>query len=389
MTALTSLPPEIAPTKDVSLLFIGSNRPAFDLVRERAQHVAGWRVSSLHAPGIDEAMRILESREVAAVFLGTGDSQASAEAGMLRSLREAGCDSPVIGLSDSGDPIRDAEFTCAGADACLSSEMIDARLLRDVVESARREWGHRRARREKLNHRLHQAERLAVFGRDIASAAHNIKGAMMGMRGSASLAREAIESGDAQKLGRLWGVFERSLERLSRLVERMLTFAREGEPALNSESLNDIARDLADTEREAAASRGVAMSVRLDDDLPNALIDREIVEDALQGVIENAIDACAEAGGGLVEISTRHDEPERRVCAIVRDDGPGMSAETKARLFDPFFTTKGARGTGLGLSISLKAVKAHGGCIHVESEPGHGATFVLSLPMRPPSVVKE
>ncbi len=65
----------------------------------------------------------------------------------------------------------------------------------------------------------------------------------------------------------------------------------------------------------------------------------------------------------------------------VADNGPGMSQEVKEKIFEPFFTTKpSGEGTGLGLSVSFKIIEDHKGTIRVESEPGEGATFVITLP---------
>jgi two-component system sensor histidine kinase FlrB len=63
----------------------------------------------------------------------------------------------------------------------------------------------------------------------------------------------------------------------------------------------------------------------------------------------------------------------------VRDNGRGMDAATQARLFEPFFTTR-AEGTGLGLAIARGVARAHGGGIEVDSAPGNGALFRLTLP---------
>jgi signal transduction histidine kinase len=66
------------------------------------------------------------------------------------------------------------------------------------------------------------------------------------------------------------------------------------------------------------------------------------------------------------------------VQVLVDDDGPGMATETAEKIFDPFFSTKEG-GTGLGLALTLQIVREHGGTLAVESSPGHGARFVVTL----------
>ena len=107
----------------------------------------------------------------------------------------------------------------------------------------------------------------------------------------------------------------------------------------------------------------------------------------LMNLLANAADAIGPRNGN-VWISTRvsadasaTDEPQ--VAIAIRDDGVGMSPELRAKIFDPLFTTKPVgQGTGLGLSVSYGIVERHGGTLRVESTPGRGSTFTLTLPVR-------
>ena len=109
-----------------------------------------------------------------------------------------------------------------------------------------------------------------------------------------------------------------------------------------------------------------------DEHLVNAVDIRE----AIANLLLNAAEAVG--NGGRVELTTRF---ENGAVAIgVRDDGPGMADEIRARVFEPFFTTKDTAGAGLGLSIVYRIAEAHGGSVDVESLPGQGATFTLTLP---------
>jgi signal transduction histidine kinase len=83
---------------------------------------------------------------------------------------------------------------------------------------------------------------------------------------------------------------------------------------------------------------------------------------------------------GTIRVHTRP-TPTGQVEIEVADTGPGISDEIKEKLFEPFFTTKpGGKGTGLGLSVSFGIIKDHRGEIRVDSEPGEGSSFIVTLP---------
>jgi CheY-like chemotaxis protein len=110
----------------------------------------------------------------------------------------------------------------------------------------------------------------------------------------------------------------------------------------------------------------------------SAYIDGDAVElrEVLVNMIYNAIDAMPYGG----EIGLTTQESRERVVICVTDTGSGMTSEVKQRLFDPFFTTKGKAGTGMGLAVSFGIIRRHEGSIEVDSEPGRGTTFKISLP---------
>jgi signal transduction histidine kinase/ActR/RegA family two-component response regulator len=99
------------------------------------------------------------------------------------------------------------------------------------------------------------------------------------------------------------------------------------------------------------------------------------LREVLMNMILNSIDAMP--GGGKLSISAVM--VAENVEIKITDSGIGMDAETISRLFDPFFTTKGTRGNGLGLSVSHSIIERHEGSISVESQPGKGSTFLISL----------
>jgi CheY-like chemotaxis protein len=101
------------------------------------------------------------------------------------------------------------------------------------------------------------------------------------------------------------------------------------------------------------------------------------LREVLVNMIYNAIDAMP--SGGEIRMSSQ--ETNGRVVLTIADNGTGMTPDVKSRLFDPFFTTKGKNGTGMGMAVSFGIIRRHNGSIDVESEPGRGATFRISLPV--------
>jgi CheY-like chemotaxis protein len=108
------------------------------------------------------------------------------------------------------------------------------------------------------------------------------------------------------------------------------------------------------------------------------------LREVLVNMIYNAVDAMP--SGGEVRVSVQ--ESRERVAIAIADTGSGMTPEVKQRLFDPFFTTKGKAGTGMGLAVSFGIIRRHEGSIDVESEPGRGTTFKISLPKVTPTTAR-
>jgi two-component system nitrogen regulation sensor histidine kinase NtrY len=109
--------------------------------------------------------------------------------------------------------------------------------------------------------------------------------------------------------------------------------------------------------------------------LPPVLADRDQVLQVLLNLVRNALDAMP--SGGTLRLAARR--AGAGVAFAVSDTGPGVPPADLPRVFEPYFTTKEG-GTGLGLAIARRIAEEHGGSLEVESEPGRGATFTLTLP---------
>ncbi len=132
--------------------------------------------------------------------------------------------------------------------------------------------------------------------------------------------------------------------------------------------------------------RNITVRYTQQPDLPPVLIDRTQVEQVFDNLILNAIHAMASGGILTIEvgISTAASDSggSRPVLAVkIGDSGPGIPSEVLERIFDPFFTTK-KEGTGLGLTVARRIVRQHNGALEVESWPGIGTIFVVTLPIQ-------
>ncbi|MDK9718635.1 MAG: ATP-binding protein, partial [Trichlorobacter sp.] len=110
--------------------------------------------------------------------------------------------------------------------------------------------------------------------------------------------------------------------------------------------------------------------------LPACLIDAEKIRQALLNLLKNALEALPL--GGTICITINHDAHDSLIT--VSDSGHGIPNQDLPLIFEPFFTRKGA-GTGLGLSITRQIIEEHGGAINVSSEPVHGTSFMIRLPL--------
>jgi len=130
--------------------------------------------------------------------------------------------------------------------------------------------------------------------------------------------------------------------------------------------------------------QGGSIKVRkeLAEKLPEVRGNENRLQQVFFNLLLNARDAMP--GGGWLTLLTRADDDT--VVVEVRDTGDGIKREHIKRIYDPFFTTKGiGRGTGLGLSVSYGILQEHGGSIAVDSAPGQGTTFRVTLPVHHPA----
>ncbi|GAH75389.1 unnamed protein product, partial [marine sediment metagenome] len=148
--------------------------------------------------------------------------------------------------------------------------------------------------------------------------------------------------------------------------------------------LNEIVEGAAKTFEVGLPEKGIDFVVELESGLPQIEADPDRMHQVVFNLINNAAESMPE--GGELKVETSLDGEWVRIA--VSDAGRGIPEKLLNKLFEPFFTTK-AGGTGLGLAVSRKIVEDHGGQIDVETRPGEGATFAVSLPLRQPPEIEE
>ncbi len=237
---------------------------------------------------------------------------------------------------------------------------------------------------EQTQFQLIQSAKLATIGELAAFVAHEINNPLTSVLGYASLILSEIPPDDPRRTD--LEVIEKEALRARAIVRDLLGYARQTDAAMEQTRVNDALEAVLPLIRRRAESQNVRIAARLDPHVPPILGDVNQLKQVFINILNNAIDAMPQ--GGQVEIVTRQVSDNGsgpRVEITFQDTGVGIPPDKLDRIFDPFFTTKeDGKGTGLGLPISKRIVERHGGSIAVDSTPGRGTRFTISLPAASP-----
>jgi len=172
-------------------------------------------------------------------------------------------------------------------------------------------------------------------------------------------------------------VAQEEIKRLDTIVTQFLRAIRPAPLQRAPHDLNSIVRDAAEFLQPELKSRNILLELDLSPGLPVLDVDQDQLKQAFYNIIKNASEAMKQ--GGLLKIRTGTDGDWATITFA--DTGGGMTQETMARVFEPYFTTK-KTGSGLGLMITQRIVRAHGGEVVLESDPGRGLRLTIRLPRR-------
>jgi signal transduction histidine kinase len=226
---------------------------------------------------------------------------------------------------------------------------------------------------EDAQQRLLVGERLAAIGQVAAAVGHELRAPLGALTRALGQIRANLAPEDREAVEGHLQTAEREVAASATILESLLDFAREREPATASVDLTDLLDEALSVSPPPPAIRVERHGL---DGLPHIRADRRQLRQVLLNLLSNGYEAMDD--GGTLTLDAHRDDS--RVVLRVADTGEGMDAETAARIFEPFFTTK-AQGIGLGLPVTKRIIEMHGGSITAESTPGEGTAFVLSVPV--------
>jgi len=241
------------------------------------------------------------------------------------------------------------------------------------------------AERRVVEDELRQAQKMDAIGRLAGGIAHDLGNVLAVVLSCV----EEISSRYDAPLAEELDVMHVAVERGSKLVKQMMTLTRK---APSSPALLSVAATVEEMTKllRRSIGEGVSLVTEAPPDAWSVRMDPTHLSQVLLNLVVNARDAMPEGGTLRIRVENCLGDDRRegaraaaidRVVLSVTDSGVGMTPEIRERIFEPFFTTKDSgKGTGLGLAVTYGIVRQAGGTIAVESEPGRGSTFRISLP---------
>jgi PAS domain S-box-containing protein len=259
-----------------------------------------------------------------------------------------------------------------------TSNAIERSLL---YEQTRQAYDDLRKTQEQLLH----SEKMAAVGQLISGVAHELNNPLTAILGYSQLLTTNGQM-NAQGLEYSEKLYKQA-QRTHRIVQNLLSFARQHKPERIPVSLNKIVEDTLALRDYDLRMNNIRVHLDLAADLPVTAADPHQLQQVFLNMVNNAVDAILETSTeGDLWVSTG--AREQRLFVEFTDSGPGV--RDPSRVFDPFYTTKPVgKGTGLGLSICYGIVTEHGGTIRVKNDPPRGACFVIEIPCQEVAAVKE
>ena len=338
-------------TTDIKGYITYANRSLRELIGLRGHQIIGQHISNYYKGGIDQAREI------------------------MRKLREFG-------------RIRDYEFDMRIGGKIITIRTSDTLLYDDYGEvvgtmGVFQDITARKKLSEKLlatQAELIQAVKMRALGDLVTGVAHEINNPLMASDTYLHLLES--EADDNSELQRRVLLLKECNKRIQKIVKKLKEFSRQSEFEFTAMDANEAVLSVIALTHQQLLNLGIEVELKLDENVPKVLGDKNQIEQVLLNLISNARDAMEKSSPKVLSIQTGLNKKNEQVELRVSDTGVGMTPEEIEQIFNPFFTTKDSdKGIGLGLSISYRIVEAHQGKIKVKSQPNKGTTFILGLPV--------
>ena len=249
-------------------------------------------------------------------------------------------------------------------------------LIRDVTDQ------------KMLQEQLIQSEKMSAIGQLVSGVAHELNNPLAGISAFAQLLLAEKRFPPDQRTAA--ETIYSEARRASRIVQNLLTFARQHKAEKGPAAINQVLDDTLELRGYELRVRGIDVRREYDEALPDTMGDAHQLQQVFLNLITNAEQAMERAEGRHHRLTVRTRRSGDAIRIEIEDSGSGVPANLLERIFNPFFTTKPTgHGTGLGLSISLGIVREHEGRIWAENAPQGGARFVVELPVIVPRVSGE
>jgi PAS domain S-box-containing protein len=311
------------------------------------EEALGKKLSALLSPD-DEKSRTEEEKSLRGLMVRVRKGEMVPNVEVKRRAK----DGREIITSMTISPLKDAEGKIIGV----------SRICRDITNL------------KKAEERLILAERLSCLGELTAGVAHELRNPLAGIKINTQILSRKKDLPEMEK--RLLDSTQEGIEKIQKIVEDMLHFAKPKVSHFKPEDINEVVEKSLAILLAKLKKGNISSVFEQGGELPRVHVDVHQVQQVLINLMLNAIQAMEK--GGTLTLRT-FSTNGGRVGVEVRDTGVGIPKPHLKKIFDPFFTTK-SEGTGLGLSISLNILERHGATIDVSSEEGKGSTFTILFP---------
>jgi signal transduction histidine kinase/CheY-like chemotaxis protein len=242
--------------------------------------------------------------------------------------------------------------------------------------------------RQRMQEALFQQEKLAALGTLLANIAHELNNPL------------AVAALQLDNLDEAWGAgawrddlatLRQAIERCRSVVQSFLALARQQPPTRQAVALHAVIDDVLALLRHALTVDGIAVHLDLAEAVPLLWADPHQLQHVVTNLVANAHHALQQSAAPRhLRLATAASADRTQVTLTVTDTGVGIPVDLQRRVFDPFFTTKPQGvGSGLGLPLCRTIVEGHGGTIQLSSQPGHGTTVHVMLPVGVPEQAPE